>query len=57
MNETHLAVSLETLYSPLKDCFKRPENRMQNAHTISQDCDVTGQRSLETVKETLMDHG
>jgi len=53
MNET-LTVSLES-YGPLEDRLKRPENRMQNAHTISRDCN-RAQRSLETAKRTLVDH-
>jgi len=52
-NET-LTLSLES-YGPLEDCLKRPENRMQNAHTISRDCN-RAQRSLETAKRTLVDH-
>lgn len=43
---------------PLEDRFKRPENRVQNAHRISRDCDVTGRNVLsKTLKRTLVDHG
>lgn len=39
-------IILQTLFGQFEDHLKRPENRMQNAHTISRDCDVTRRNVL-----------